>query len=66
MIRPPKQKDTSLRGKLVETVAQCLTQKTGIYAGMVGARSRKKAERVVDATLARLASEGCKIVKVKT
>lgn len=56
--------DINLHAKLVETIAPLLTRQDGLSAGLVGRATLKRAERIADATLARIAGEGCKIVQV--
>lgn len=56
--------DINLHAKLVETIAPLLTRQEGLSAGLVGRATLKRAERIVDAALALIAGEGCKIVQV--
>lgn len=62
--KPETTADINLHAKLVDTIAPMLTPTSGLSAGAVGRATLKRAERIVDAALARIAGEGCKIVKV--
>jgi hypothetical protein len=50
--------DQALRAKLAETIGPMLTPNGGLNAGLVGRATRKKAEAIADAVIARIHDEG--------
>jgi hypothetical protein len=52
----------TLRNKLAETIAPMLTPNAGGNAGLVGRATRKKAEAIADAVIARIHGEGLSFV----